>query len=91
MSNSASSGRLEINIGNPGWNQYKEWIGAITISLEHSGNLGVWCMSNCLDSSHFTPTHVEQKQWGVLTPKLKITLEVVTVTANSKEQVNSEW
>lgn len=82
---------MEINIENPGWIQYQEWFGAITISLENSGNLGVWCMSNCLDSSHFTPTHVEQKQRGILIPKLKITLEVATVSANSKEQANSEW
>lgn len=51
-------------------------------------------MSNRLDSSHFTPTHVEQKQRVILIPKLKITLEVATVklavTANSKEQVNYE-
>lgn len=86
---------MEINIGNPGWNQYQEWFGAITIiSLEHSGILGIWCMSYCLDISHFTPTHVEQKR-GIIIPKLKITLEVATVklavSANSKEQVNSEW
>lgn len=83
---------MEINIENPGWIQYQEWFGAITIiSLENSGNLGVWCTSNCLDSSHFTPTHVEQKQQGILIPKLKITLEVATGSANSKEQANSEW
>lgn len=85
---------MEINIRNPEWNQYQDWFGAITVKGNNSGNLVLWCRSHCLDSCspHFTGTHVEQKQRGILIPKLKITSEVETVklavTANSKEQVN---